>query len=898
MKDIYQGRNFIFESMAESMMEDKSKGKDKKAANKTSDELIAVSLNQVFTILLNSKMENAKTVRGFQEIKNKILGTSNFGAFRQYLVTLLQSLAAMDSQQKEAYDNNINFIIDVLSKAENQLGDTKIFDTVKKGIISKLLTNFEADLQEREKQMRKTNPKIYAEAVKKGQILKEDTRTGDETSVEDAEFRGAVFNKSKESLDAATAFVGMIERDQLVDVLKGKPELTKYKEIAANLYKEAQDLQLLDREGIAKVVTAIGTFRRNEYARKQDSLINEIIREKREYVRLKDTIQKSTGTSTIIPAIPDPVCPPGMIWDRAKSQCVSSAKPNKETGGGGKKKIKPTPVVVKDCQFPIRVGSKCNQVGELQNKIIELVPSAKAYLNLKGGSDKVYGKATSLVTNILWGYISNNKNVEMSSDLTQEKFDAVMKLTTNDVDLDLSGATPVRDGLENTFKNKLEENENSFNTPILSFDKFSEILESNLDEGVWKDGKIYKTGDQPYPATKKIIKDSCVKKSIESGKVEDCFGTKPVPVKDDEKEKEKEDEFPTRDKWKGLKYVETQDYPVSFDESLLSFWVKEAAMLATGGLAKGGNVLLKAGSTALRALAIKGAIRIGAKKLASRLSKKLISKIGNRMAAKAALGSSKTLPVILNKLTAATSPKDIANLYSRFSRTFFNTYKKIPIRQRLAGGAIGGTLGAAALDFLAGRDSYRIQIIEGYIDRTVILATARGLINTIDGYVSDDDFACISNVLAVVKGAWTTGADGRPASAWAVLKKAYQAVDGESLVDDINSISPKMGEVEGFPKLISINPLGQLSEMDWDFAVMEVKSFVQKLENNESKLRQNLSKIPQDYVDAFVNGEFAEYNDQGDFKDLDLDSVPDAPGANPKTNDSKDKKSSGGNITI
>ena len=147
------------------------------------------------------------------------------------------------------------------------------------------------------------------------------------------------------------------------------------------------------------------------------------------------------------------------------------------------------------------------------------------------------------------------------------------------------------------------------------------------------------------------------------------------------------------------------------------------------------------------------------------------------MAAKAALGSSKTLPVILNKLTAATSPKDIANLYSRFSRTFFNTYKKIPIRQRLAGGAIGGTLGAAALDFLAGRDSYRIQIIEGYIDRTVILATARGLINTIDGYVSDDDFACISNVLAVVKGAWTTGADGRPASAWAVLKKAYQAVD-------------------------------------------------------------------------------------------------------------------------
>jgi len=865
MKDIYQGRNFIFESMAESMMEDKSKGKDKKAANKTSDELIAVSLNQVFTILLNSKMENAKTVRGFQEIKNKILGTSNFGAFRQYLVTLLQSLAAMDSQQKEAYDNNINFIIDVLSKTENQLGDTKIFDTVKKGIISKLLTNFEADLQEREKQMRKTNPKIYAEAVKKGQILKEDTRTGDETSVEDAEFRGAVFNKSKESLDAATAFVGMIERDQLVDVLKGKPELTKYKEIAANLYKEAQDLQLLDREGIAKVVTAIGTFRRNEYARKQDSLINEIIREKREYVRLKDTIQKSTGTSTIIPAIPDPVCPPGMIWDRAKSQCVSSAKPNKETGGDGKKKIKPTPVVVKDCQFPIRVGSKCNQVGELQNKIIELVPSAKAYLNLKGGSDKVYGKATSLVTNILWGYISNNKNVEMSSDLTQEKFDAVMKLTTNDVDLDLSGATPVRDGLENTFKNKLEENENSFNTPILSFDKFSEILENNLEEAVMgEDGKLYKTGDQPYPPKKKIIKDSCVKKSIESGKVEDCFGTKtPVPVKDDDEKKKVEPTPPTRDEWKGLKYVQSGTYPIGFDESMLSFWTKEIAVQAVALLLPGSGLLIRAGSSGMRGLAIRGAAKVGAKKLAKKLAIKTATRGGKRAINVGALGN-----------IISSQGKNVASSLSALSSAFFKKYKKIPIPKRLASGAIGGTVGAAALDFISGRDSYTIEIVEGFIDRNIILATAKGMVNTLDGYVSDEDLACIATVLSVIKGAWTLDANDNPASAWRVLKNAYKGLEGESILSDINSISAKMGEVEGFPRMKSSSPLSSVSEMDWDFALMEVKAFAQRIESNESKLMENLRKLPKDYVTAFVDGAFVQYDEEGNIPGFSLEEEP------------------------
>lgn len=856
MKDIYQGRNFIFESMAESMMEDKSKGKDKKAANKTPDELIAVSLNQVFTILLNSKMENAKTVRGFQEIKNKILGTSNFGAFRQYLITLLQSLAAMDSQQKEAYDNNINFIIDVLSKTENQLGDTKIFDTVKKGIINKLLTNFEADLQEREKQMRKTNPKIYAEAVKKGQILKEDTRSGDETSVEDAEFRGAVFNKSKESLDAATAFVGMIERDQLVDVLKGKPELTKYKEIAANLYKEAQDLQLLDREGIAKVVTAIGTFRRNEYARKQDSLINEIIREKREYVRLKDTIQKSSGSSTIIPAIPDPVCPPGMTWDRAKSQCVSTGKTNTGGGGGGggKKKVTPTPVVVKDCQFPIKVGSKCNQVGELQNKIIELVPSAKAYLNLKGGSDKVYGKATSLVTNILWGYISNNKNVEMVSDLTQEKFDAVMKLTTNDVDLDLSGTTPVRDSLKNPFKNKLEESENSYNTPILSFDKFSEILESNLEEAVMgEDGKLYKTGDQPYPypSKKKIIKDSCVKKSIESGKVEDCFGTKtPVPVKDDdEKEKEKiEPTPPTREEWKGLKYVQSGTYPIGFDESMLSFWTKEIAVQAVALLLPGSGLLIKAGTAGIRGLAVRGAAKIGAKKLAKKLA----------------------LKGIVTTVGANSRKQTLSNL----SKLFFKRYKKIPIPKRLASGAIGGTIGTAALDFISGRDSYTIEIVEGFIDRNIILATAKGMINTIDGYVSDEDLACIATVLSVIKGAWTLDAGDNPASAWKVLKNAYKGLEGESILSDINSISAKMGEVEGFPRMKSSSPLSSVSEMDWDFALMEVKAFAQRIESNESKLMENLRKLPKSYVNAFIDGAFVEYDDEGNIPGFSLEEKP------------------------
>jgi len=58
-------------------------------------------------------MENAKSVRGFQEIKNKILGTNNFGAFRQYLISVLDALAAMDPSQREAYAKNVQFVTQI-----------------------------------------------------------------------------------------------------------------------------------------------------------------------------------------------------------------------------------------------------------------------------------------------------------------------------------------------------------------------------------------------------------------------------------------------------------------------------------------------------------------------------------------------------------------------------------------------------------------------------------------------------------------------------------------------------------------------------------------------------------------------------------------------------------------
>ena len=126
MNDLYKGINPIYESMKSSIMEDKEKGTDKKAKALDTVSLVSTAMNTFFSILLNSKMENAKTVRGFQEIKNKILGTNNFGAFRQYLISVVDSLAAMDISQKEAYQKNIQFITGLLANVEPLLSDPKI----------------------------------------------------------------------------------------------------------------------------------------------------------------------------------------------------------------------------------------------------------------------------------------------------------------------------------------------------------------------------------------------------------------------------------------------------------------------------------------------------------------------------------------------------------------------------------------------------------------------------------------------------------------------------------------------------------------------------------------------------------------------------------------------------
>lgn len=841
MTDIYKGLNPIYENL-------KLNEEGQKHAELDPMNVISGVVNQFFNILLNSKMENSKTVRGFQEIKNKILGTTTYGAFKQYIISVVQSLAAMDIAQKEQYQKNIQFMGDMLNKLDSTLSNPKQFDSIKKTLISKLLENYEADLKEREEQMKKTSPQVYKEVVDKGLIVKEaKKRSGDETSVEEGEFRGKVFNKSKESLDAATSFVGMIDRDKYTPALEDNADIKRYEDIAKGLLEKAKGLQMTDRKGLWKtIVTPSGEIKRSDYLRQQDNLINEIIRQKKEYDRIRTTILKEKG-GVVIPST-DIICPPGKKYDASKGICVT-VETNAVTGAtytgetytgatktGATKTDKTKKLTV--CAFPIALRTKCSEVGTLQAKLMELIPSIKNHLDTKGGVDNIYGKGTSAASNIVWGYISGKKDQALDAPLTKEMYDSIIALTKDDIDLDEVAVSDSKN-TEMSIEDKIEEIEQIKESAVLSFDDFYAILEESYSTELNEDGEAKNN-------TKKI-KDSCVKDSLASGKIVDCDA-----IKKDDTGKDDVKNIPTREDWKGLKYVETGTYPVAFDESLLSAWTKEIAMTAATFAIPGSGLLLKAGSTSLKGLAVKGAQKIGSSKLAKKLGTKYIAKKAAGVVAKTVTGKS-------------------ANRLSAMSAVYFRQYKRIPIPKRLASGLIGGTIGAAALDFLSGRNAFTIEVIEGYIDNTTLYKISNGLVDTLDGYVSDDDWACISTILAIIKGSWTIK-DEEPVSAWKVLKEYYLADEGETLPDDIRSVSAKTGDVEGYPKLKSPAPLSLLSETPWDLAKAETISFLNKLESNEEKMAENIKTLPKDYIEAFESGNFDEYDENGNIEGKDITS--------------------------
>ena len=834
MSGIYKGYNPIYESLRKDLFE---------AENKIdTDALLRAIYDTFVNTLMNGSDEAVRTPDGFKLFMDKTLQSSSIDVLKSELNNKIDELAKLDKNQAEPLNQTKSYLNTLFDTLKNAIGEDA--KAIKSAIdkMSEFTGTTIGGLQAVKTQMQQ-NESLTSRYVSE----QSETRTGEEANSEEGENDKWYFQLSKNVLDTATSFAGETTAALSNKSLSGDSGIQRFAQDGQDYLSKAKALSVTGgRKGfivMGKVKTASGDIKGKDYRIQVKNLINDIIRQREEFQKLKYRLSN-------IPAPPQvvTVCPTGMTFDAAKNACVYVNIPAPVVNQGGEgpqppKPPKPTPPVpTTGCQFPIQITTKkCSEVAQLQGKLMSMGGCIADILNTAGGADGKYGNKTAKLANIAYAYLTKSSAFNPAGELTQTMYSVIM------AGGQMTYQAPAKESLEikadsKIVENKIFEREYKTGMPVLSFSDFSEVLSEAgyvIDEDVATSGKS--------------IAD-CICSTYASGQMDTACFSNIVPVPNPTGGTGGTgatgatgatgggEEIPTRDDWKGLKYVNTGSYPISFDESLLSFWSKEVAITALSFAIPGSGYLLKAGSTGLRSLGVKAATKVGAKKLATRIAGKAVT----------------------SAIAKGITKKTAAQALSGLTRQYFMKYGAIPIAKRTAAGLIGGAVGGAALDFLSGRDTFVITTVEGFIERNLLLGIAKGLVNTLDGYVSDDDWASISQTLAVIKGGWTVDDSDKQVSAWAELKRLYVESEGEDLVADIQSVRAKMGDVEGFPNMKSVSPLSSLNDVDWDLAKAETLRFLDVLERNESTLSQNLDKLPGSYVTAHVEGNYQEIDENGE----------------------------------
>jgi hypothetical protein len=823
MSGIYKGYNPIFESMKQELFEEETKI--------DVDALIRAIYDTFVNLIVNGTDEAVKTPDGFKAYMEKALQASSLNGIQTEFEKRIDLMSSTDKSQADALSQSKSYIGQLFSTLKSAVGEDskglqKVIDKMT-ALMGSTISSFQSVQLELQK-----NESLIT------RYLTEDNEkmTGEEGDSEDGLADKWYTQLSKNLLDSATSFKGETASAMASKNLAGNSEVQNFSQLSQQYLEQAKQLAISGgRRGLfqtGKLQTASGPMKAKDYRVKAQNLVNEIIRQREEFRKLNYKLSN-------IPAPTNPivVCPTGMAFDTSKNACVYVNVPttNNGGGGGGSRPPRPTPTpVTTGCTFPVAIGaSKCSEVAALQGKLISMGSCIADILNAAGGADGRYGKVTAKLANIAYAYLTKSNSFNASGELSQNLYNTIMAGGQQQT---FQTPTAVKDSLDisKVLENKTFEREHKTGTPVLSFGDFSKILTeaAYLSE----DGDPHISGSLA----------SCICSTYQSGNIDpNCFSWVPVPnptggTGATGATGATGDKIPSRDDWKGLKYVNSGSYPVSFDESLWSFWSKEIIIDVLTFWAPGGTYALKAGAAGLKSLTIKGATKVGMEKLATKLATTASTKV-------ATLGTEK-----------------VASKLANVSAGYFAKYGRIPIMKRTAAGLLGGTVGGGFLDFISGRDTFVITSVEGFVERNLVMGIAKGLTNTLDGYCSDDDWACITQVLAITKGGWTVDEDDKPVSIWSQLKKFYMDSEGEEFIDDLKSVMAKFGDVEAYPNVKSLSPLASVSDLDWDLAKAETERFVDALERNESKLQENLAKLPEKYVQAFVEGAYDEIDENGE----------------------------------
>lgn len=790
-KNIYSGYNLIYEQLSN---EDSVK-KDPNSPD-MNEVITSIYGYLVSSVMIPAGMKQIKDLGSFDQFSNKLEGVKDLNELKNSVLEIVNSSGLTNEFIKQSTD----YIVGLFNSLMKVPDINKHFQEIKI-LLGSLLESTKKIVTDNVKAV-STNESLLSEQYGR---IGNDAVKKDSTSTENIEDENFSHKRYVEVanyvLDQATAFKLETSAPLLDPKLAANPQIKSYSDKALSLYDQAINLQVIrKRKGIfgsGKIPTNGGNMSNKDFKIACENLAKEIRRYREQFGQTKQSLTK-------IPAapIPDKAMPKLDVSNTGNNSRGTKKSGGKSTGGS---------YTLQECNFPIPITSKrCENVRKLQIKLMT-IPCINEVLSKHGGADGKYGKYTALATNIVYGQIKGTSQ-PTNGELTADIYNKIIGTNLNE---------------SNKFTDEF------INGKVLNFSNFGKVIRDRMIMEQFSNDIIQ--------AICKTFRDEVSKMDSNTG----ASTVNPVPVKTNtggnDKQSEEEINIPGPDEWQGIKYVQSGTYPVAFDESLLKAWTKELAISAVSFALPGSGYLMKAGSYGLRSLGVKAATKIGAKKIASKLTGKGITKA----------------------ISSGITKKSASEALSGLSKMTLRKYGKVAIPKRV-GGLLGGTLGASALDFLAGRDSFIITVAEGFIDRPSIIKISKGLVNTIDGYVSDEDFACISTILSVVKGAWTVDDSDRPVSAWGEIKRLYQLSEGEDLTEDIKSISAKAGDVEGYPKMRSTRPLSSVSNVDWDIAREETFKFLDNLDNNESLMRKNIKSLPKEYVKAHAEGNYIEVDEEGE----------------------------------
>jgi len=465
MSGIYKGYNPIYESLRKDLFE---------AENKIdTDALLRAIYDTFVNTLMNGSDEAVRTPDGFKLFMDKTLQSSSIDVLKSELNNKIDELAKLDKNQAEPLNQTKSYLNTLFDTLKNAIGEDA--KAIKSAIdkMSEFTGTTIGGLQAVKTQMQQ-NESLTSRYVSE----QSETRTGEEANSEEGENDKWYFQLSKNVLDTATSFAGETTAALSNKSLSGDSGIQRFAQDGQDYLSKAKALSVTGgRKGfiiMGKVKTASGNIKGKDYRIQVKNLINDIIRQREEFQKLKYKLSN-------IPAPPQvvTVCPTGMKFDAAKNACVFVNIPAPVVNQGGeanqtKPPVPTPPVPTTGCQFPIQItAKKCSEVAQLQGKLMSMGGCIADILNTAGGADGKYGNKTAKLANIAYAYLTKSSAFNPAGELTQTMYSVIM------AGGQMTYQAPAKESLEikadsKIVENKIFEREYKTGMPVLSFSDFSE----------------------------------------------------------------------------------------------------------------------------------------------------------------------------------------------------------------------------------------------------------------------------------------------------------------------------------------------------------------------------------------------------------------------------------------